>query len=144
MDIPHTISYQGILIDRSGQPVPDGIHRMTIRLYVSDSGNVGIYFTQTNVTTKSGIFNVILGAPYTDTLPSSLNLNQPLWLGVQLDNNAEMRPLTPVTGTMYALNVADNSISTEKIQDSAVTIGKILPEFVGSVSAGGSKLTTKG
>ncbi len=38
--IPHTLSYQGILADTAGTPKPDGNYSFTFRLYTVSSAGV--------------------------------------------------------------------------------------------------------
>jgi hypothetical protein len=143
VDVPHTISYQGLLVNRDGFPVPDGDHTLHLRLYADSVGVAGVWQSDIRIRTRNGIFNTILGEPYTDPLPPIAELGKPLWLGVQVDGHMEMRPLTPVTGTLYALTVADNAIATQKIQDSAVTTVKIAPDFVGRLFLNGYRAGIK-
>ena len=47
-----------------------------------------------------------------------------------------MRPLTEVCAAPYALGIADNSVTTSKIVDGAITIPKMANNFVGQLSFG--------
>ncbi|HZV12528.1 MAG TPA: hypothetical protein VFA55_04890 [Candidatus Kapabacteria bacterium] len=140
VDAPHKISYQGLLTDGSGKPISNGTHQLAITLY-SDAGGTSQVWTSTfTTTTNNGIFNVILGDSGA-VLPTPLTM--PLWLGVSVDNNAELRPLTQVVSAPYALGIADSTVSTSKLQVGAVTADKMADNYVNQVTLNRGVFYTK-
>ena len=121
-DIPHTLNYQGRLMDQSGQPVLDGQYTVTFRLYTAASGGNMVWEEQQTVATQNGYFNTVLGN--TTALTPSM-FSQPLWAGMQIGSNPEMTPRQKLSTAAYAMTVADGAITTNKILDGAVTSDKL-------------------
>jgi hypothetical protein len=133
--IPHTLSYQGILTDTLGNPRPDGSYTMTFRLYQSSSGGSAIWSESKSLQLKGGLFSTSLGdaTPF----PGSLLFDTQYWLSVQVGAGAELAPRTAMTATPYSLasakadsaritgGVAANAVTTSSIADNAVTSAKI-------------------
>ena len=123
-DIPHTLNYQGRLMDQSGQPVTDGQYTVTFRLYTAASGGNMVWEEQQTVMTNNGYFNTVLGN--TTALSPSI-FNQPLWTGMQINSNPEMIPRQKLSTTAYAMTVADGAITTQKMAfDATLPIGTIM------------------
>jgi len=135
---PHIISYQGVLT--LGGTTVDGPYRLTFRLYTDSVGNDPLWLGSYNVDIHSGVFSVLLGYG-DDPLPPINELDRPLWLGVRVGNEPEMKPLTPFTAALYALNVADASITSSKIVDGAVTASKLSVDYIRAISVQGKDLT---
>jgi hypothetical protein len=61
--VPHTMSYQGLLTTSSGIPVTDGLYTLQFKLDSNSTGGSPIWTeTQTNVPVSRGTFSVILGS----------------------------------------------------------------------------------
>ncbi|MEY2665675.1 MAG: hypothetical protein RLZZ480_780, partial [Candidatus Parcubacteria bacterium] len=89
----YTINYQGKLTTNTGVAVTNGTYQMVFKLYTQSSGGAAIW-TETRsggneVTVTNGLFSVMLGDV---TALSSVNFNQPLYLGVTIEADAEMTP----------------------------------------------------
>src|SRR5579871_5191982 len=90
-DIPHLVSYQGLLTDGGGKPVSDGVHQLTIHFYADALGESAPVWTDSfSVTTQSGVFSLQLGSQ--EPLPGPDVMGQPLWVGVEV-NGQVLRPL---------------------------------------------------
>lgn len=144
---PRTLSYQGVLrtTDSPGTGgIAAGERLLTVSLYADDGGATRLWQRTMTVTIGSdGVFNVLLGTPE-NPLPETQALDRPLWLGVAVDRGDELRPLAQVTASAYALNVADNAITTAKLADNSVTASKLAIDYVGSISINGQKVTGQG
>jgi hypothetical protein len=59
-DVPHTISYQGVLRNLQGAPLTNGEYRITATIYDADSKRIwrGTYVSQIT----NGTFNLMLGS----------------------------------------------------------------------------------
>jgi hypothetical protein len=113
-DVPHTISYQGQITASDGKAM-NGTHTITATLYSDFIGKKSVWSGSYEAEIKNGIFNISLGSGKSK-LPNAIDLNRHLWLGIKIDESPEM-PLTPLTAVPYALNVADKSITYEKLSD---------------------------
>ncbi|MCK6619145.1 MAG: hypothetical protein HUU32_07095 [Calditrichaceae bacterium] len=99
--IPKTMSYQGVLTDASGAPVPDGNYLLHFRFYQSPTGGSPIWMENQTVAVTDGIFNVTLGSLNPLTLP----FNTAYWLGVTVSPpGPELTPRTPLTAAPYSLS----------------------------------------
>jgi hypothetical protein len=102
--LPSTLNYQGRLRLTGGASIPDGTgNTLVFRIYTQASGGSDIWNETwnsgtSNVATKDGLFNVVLGT-YN---PLIIPFDQPYWLGVQVNGDAEMAPRQPLTMAPYA------------------------------------------
>lgn len=100
--VPNTMSYQGMLTDGVGAPVPDGTYDLTFKLYFVASGPGWQWQeTQSGVPVTGGMFSVQLGS----VNPLTLAFDRPLFLGVQVGTDPELAPRTPLSSSPYALGV---------------------------------------
>ncbi|HEX5317103.1 MAG TPA: hypothetical protein VFX22_10680, partial [Candidatus Kapabacteria bacterium] len=128
---PRTISYQGVL-EQNGSLVQDGDYTLHLTLYGDAAGTSPVWQGTYTVHTTNGVFNVPLGSgqyPF----PTPKAMDGALWLGVKIGEGAEL-PLTALSATAYAMNVADGSITAEKMAT----------DYVGSISVNGQKITGTG
>lgn len=113
--IPREISYQGIVIDGSGNPISDGIHSIEVSIYDAPTGGTVLHGETFTPIFKAGIFNVSLGS--TIPFPNSLQFDKRYYLGVSVDGGPEMTPRTALTAAPYALNASTadvaRSVSTD-------------------------------
>jgi hypothetical protein len=105
--IPKLISYQGILTDRSGDPVADGVYIVTLRLYDVSTSGTPLYEEQLNVQAIGGTFNAILGR----TTPLTLNFDKQYYLGITLQGQQEFAPRTILVTVPYAFNAENASVA---------------------------------
>jgi len=97
-DVPQTMSYQGVLSDGSGVPVPDGTYNLTFRLYSVAIGGTSLWGETQTLFVEGAIFNAILGSVTTLNLP----FDNPYWLGVSVDGGAELTPRVALAAAPYA------------------------------------------
>ncbi len=94
------ISYQGILTDAAGSPLPDGSYELTFRLYDSKEGGTVLWHEIQNVTCTDGLFNAQLGAVSALTL----EFDRQYWLGTAVDGSTELTPRTQLSMAPYAFS----------------------------------------
>lgn len=80
---PATISYQGSLLDPSGQGVPDGVYRAQFTLYDAPGGGTHQWSEVMDVDVRNGLFSADLGL--TVPLYDVFVTNPSLWLLVTVD-----------------------------------------------------------
>jgi hypothetical protein len=130
--IPRQISYQGYLTDNNNNPI-SGNPEMTFTMYDAPTAGKTLW-TETfpSVPVVNGVFRVILGS--INTL--DLEFNAPYWLGIAVENDPELTPRIALTGSPYSIysikadstnHIPDNSVTTAKIVDGAVTQAKLNP-----------------
>src|SRR5439155_21193828 len=92
-----------------------GERLLTVTLYGDPDGRTTLWqSTMKTVLDTTGIFNLVLGTP-DNPLPESQAMDRPLWLGVSIDGSPELTPRAQLTASAYALNVADSSITAQKL-----------------------------
>lgn len=100
--IPRVINYQGMLLDKSEQPVAEGNYKLTFRLY-DEPGNSLWTEVHAQVFVSGGLFHVFLGS----VTPLSVPFDQPYFLGIQVGNDPELLPRMPLTSAAYAVRADD-------------------------------------
>ncbi len=98
--IPHTLSYQGLLTDTLGTPLPDGSYNITFRLYQTSTGGSALWQEVRTLQTKRGVFFANLG----EVTPLGLSFDRQYWLGVQISGNSELVPRMALTASGYSLH----------------------------------------
>src|SRR2546427_8135881 len=88
--IPHTLSYQGVIADPSGNPKPDGPYTLTFGLYRSNSGGSPLWTETKSIVIKRGFFSTILGE--VASFGPSVSFDRPYWLGIQVGSDPELSP----------------------------------------------------
>ena len=133
--VPQKISYQGRVTDTLGQPI-NATANITLILYSDSLGTTSIWSeTHPSVTITGGLFHVLLGS--VDPTFGSYFDGKERWLGVRVGGNPVALPPVPLVSGLYALmaqrsdtaalaaGVADNSITTAKIIDGAISLADL-------------------
>ncbi len=102
-DIPEIISYQGVLRDGSGNPVPDDDYLVTFRIYDVETGGTPLWTEDQSLTATGGTINAHLGSVTTLT---TLEFDVPYWLGISIEGGTELAPRTAFTTVPYAGHAA--------------------------------------
>src|SRR3989338_4197383 len=103
-EVPQYISYQGKLMDATGDKAVTRSITMTFRLYDASTGGTELWKEEHSISlaeADKGLFNVVLGSV---TALSSTDFNTPMWLSVQVTGDSEMTPRQRLTASGYALN----------------------------------------
>ncbi|MCB0097309.1 MAG: hypothetical protein KDE46_16375 [Caldilineaceae bacterium] len=102
--IPTAFSYQGTLRDASGNLI-DGTVNLSLRLYGAVTGGTALYTEDfANVNVRSGLFTVIVGDA--KVLPASVFNTFPLYLGIKVNNDAELLPRQRLHPVPYAMQAS--------------------------------------
>ena len=135
--IDKNITYQGILKNGSGDPVPDANYNLTFRLYNASSGGAPLWTSSViQVATTNGQFMTQLG-------PIPLPFDTTYYFSLQVQSDPEMTQRQRLTLSPYsassdtansafhadtagvAQNVVDNSITSAKIVNGTIQFGDI-------------------
>ena len=120
--IPQTISYQGLLKDNSGNLI-NGTQSLTFKLYETETNGSAIWSETQTIDVEEGIFSMILGK----VTPLNISFDKKYWLGISI-NGTVLESRIELTAAAYSLNaktVEDNSITTNKLVNGAVTQEKL-------------------
>lgn len=101
--VPRNVSYQGVIINE-GQPAT-GVFKVTVNYYTSTSNTPLFSETFTGVQVNNGVFDLILGSS-SGGFPASMTFAEPYFIGVQVNDGAELQPRTPMLSVPYAINAA--------------------------------------
>ncbi len=128
--VPKQLSYQGVLTDTLGNPLPDNTYVMVFRLYTVSSAGAAFWTEVKNVAVKDGIFSTYLGdtTPFSDTVTWA----SPYWLGIQVGGDPELSPRIKLASSAYSLNpgganshwVLDSASSILRYDGGVVLIGR--------------------
>ncbi|HVZ41156.1 MAG TPA: hypothetical protein VHI13_17890 [Candidatus Kapabacteria bacterium] len=140
---PGVISYQGSVGSSDGTPLVDGEYQITVTLYADAQGAIRIWQDTYTTSIRSGIFNIYLGSGAIP-LPAPAQMDKALWIGTRISGGEELRPLTRLSASPYAINVPDRAITTSKLADSAVTEEKVRMDYISGVSVNGKKVPISG
>ncbi|MBM3331866.1 hypothetical protein FJY68_08460 [candidate division WOR-3 bacterium] len=97
--IPQMLSYQGKLTDTLGTPVPNGSYPMMFLLHTQPSGGSPFWSEVQSVTTKDGLFSVLLGS----TNPiGSLPDAGTVYLAMTVSGGPELTPRIRIASAAYS------------------------------------------
>ncbi len=100
-NIPHKLSYQGRLLDNTGQPVTS-IVTVDVDLYASETGGTSLYSESiTNVSVINGIYSFYFGS--TNSAFSDALSSPQCWLELTVDSET-LAPRQQLVAVPYALN----------------------------------------
>lgn len=123
--IPKQFDYQGVLKTSAGGTVPDGNYPMTFKIYNEPTSGTALWTEAQTVAVANGIFSVHLG---NSTPITGVPFDRVHFLGIALGAEPELLPRTMLTPSPYSfmsMNIMDAIVTTEKIQNGAVTDAKI-------------------
>ena len=140
--IPHTISYQGVLTDTTGNPKPDGNYSFTFSLYESNKGGNIIWSESKTLIVTKGLFSTLLGdeTPFSDTL----KFDKPYWLGVKVGSEAELSPRIALTSAGYSFSSIRSDTAKNVINGKVVKSLNGLKDNIKIIGSGGTSINTNG
>jgi len=136
--INQQINYQGKLTDSGGDAVANGSYSIVFSLYTVSSGGSNIWTETQSVTVTDGLFSVMLGSI---TSLATVDFNQTLYLGVNINADGEMSPrkIIGAVPSAFTADKLDNLDSTDFIS----TTTYALPN-VGSIGSSTATTTALG
>lgn len=120
------ITFQGVLRNPDGSPVPDGGHNVRFEFFNTPTSSSFTWWEERTVTTVDGLFTIKLGEvnPFV-----FVDFSDSQWLEMELlDEGAGPLPrleLTPTPNAIMARTVPNQSINSFKLADAAVTRSKL-------------------
>ncbi len=140
--IPHELSYQGVLADSAGVPFMDGEYELTFRLFEEPGGGTAIWEDQQAIIIRNGVFSTLLGASGLE-----LPFDKTYWLEVAYEGET-LGLRSKLTASPYSLNAAnvmDSVISGRKIaNDQVVRSLNGLKDDISLAAGANITLTTQG
>ncbi|GEM_PF-2456626 len=122
--VPQLINYQGRLTDDTGQPL-DTTVELTFKIYADTDGSTLLWEeTHSAVVISDGLFQVLLGS--LKPIEQSVFGGKDCWLGVSLNGDL-MKTLLPIVSVAYAYraNVSDTASRANSVADNSITSAKI-------------------
>jgi len=99
-DVPHMINYSGKVTKPNGGLI-NGTFQMTFSIYPDTVDSPADWTeTQAEVVVKHSVFSVVLGS--INPIPPSVFDGSVKYLGIQIESDAELRPLKPIVSVAYA------------------------------------------
>ena len=119
-EVPQQLHYNGYLTNAAGEAVdcPDPIQcespvDITFRMYGSSEGGVPVWEeSYLELAVFSGSFHLVLG---TINPVSADLLENPTWLAVKVNENAEMSPRQKITSAAYALRAGTSEQAVQAV-----------------------------
>jgi hypothetical protein len=99
-------SYQGRLLDSSGNPVPDGNYEMTYSIYNVETGGTEVFSQTQTIPVEDGLFTTAVG-PSTDLDPQVFA--QPAWMEVTVEGET-LAPRQRLQGAPFAFSLAPGAV----------------------------------
>jgi len=117
-DVPHMITYSGKVTKVHGGPL-NGTFQLTFSIYPDTLGSPADWTeTHPEVVVKHGLFSVLLGS--VNPIPPLVFDGSIKYLGVQVESDPQMRPLTPIVSVAYAYRAGDADVNCGWVDDGAV------------------------
>lgn len=116
--VPETINYQGSLSDDGGNPINATLN-ILFTLYDAEVGGSVHWQEGQAVTVTDGLFSVQLGA----NTPITSLFAVPLFLGVQVEGDAEMTPRQALTATGYAIRA--KRVESDSLSAQSCSVGQV-------------------
>lgn len=98
--VPPTMNYQGVLVDRDGLIVTDGAYTIIFSIYDVPSEGTPLWAEEQTVVVAGGLYSIVMG----NASPIDLPFNKPYYLGVTVEDDPEMVPRQPLTSVAYAFH----------------------------------------
>lgn len=117
-EVPKLIRYQGQAVDSKGVPL-EGPYALTFRLYDAETAGTVIWQeTQPDVLMSGGNFSVLLGQVQG---LQGVDWSRPLWLSVQVNQDAELSPRQRITSVPLAIRAERAEQLTVPVTTSTIT-----------------------
>lgn len=123
--VPKVLHLQGIVLDPGGQRM-NGVAKFRFALYDQATGGQAIWSEEHSLALDAGLYVVALGK--TQPLPVASFQGQIFYIGITVDNAAEISPRLPLTSVPYAW-VAENVVGDITPQSVSIPgAGKVIDE----------------
>jgi hypothetical protein len=139
----HTIRYEGVASDSSGNPLRLGTHGFRFAIYSTPSGGTALWQEFQNIIVgQKGAYTAILGSTSTDGVPASvLSPIEPRYLGIQIDSLPEL-PSVLITAVPYSVKAGDADTLGGKAASQYATVDQLAKlnatkEFAGDQNISG-------
>jgi hypothetical protein len=141
--VPDSLSFQGVLLDSSGRPVPDGNYDLLFKMY--KGANTVWRQSQSGVPITNGQFNVYLRGSEVWPL-DTVAFDVPIDLGIAINRGKEITPRTPLSSAPFALGTRGFSgVRSQRFSDASYNIragweaNSVANDIVGATISGGGR-----
>jgi hypothetical protein len=97
------ISYQGLLTDAMGVPLPDGSYTLVFQLYDDPAAGLLIHQEEHTIQAKAGLFNALIGDPAGGFSLAAVDFSKQYWLQIGIKNQAPFSPRSRLTMAPYSV-----------------------------------------
>jgi microcystin-dependent protein len=101
--VPQKLQNQGRLYNSAQSPV-SGTHTLVFAIYAAPSGGTALWTSSQQLTVTDGYYGATLDGSGSNPFPVGLWNGAELYLGVTVDQDAEMTPRQPIDSVPYAIN----------------------------------------
>lgn len=130
--IPYVFAFQGIISEKDGSAIPDGSYDISFALYDVKEGGTPLWREDHSaLEIKNGVISVLIGKKNINN-PISVIFDRKYFLDITINTDLIIRQRIELgtaaysLGSEFAETVDNNSITTEKFADEAVTDEKIV------------------
>lgn len=143
---PSTVHYQGRLTDSNGRPLEGVVAKLTFRLYNAAAPAPGAFVwgeVHETVAISRGVFTVILGAGSQTVdatgaetgganplVPGIFSTNAPRFIEVQVDSDAPLAPLTPISSVPFAISASITSTILDPLTSNGLDLDALDARYV--------------
>ncbi len=134
-EIPRIFTLQCTLTDQHSNPLPDGIHRITVRIYDAPSGGTLLFGEEFTQSISKGLFHCTIGEK--SPMPMNVDFTAQYYIGISYDGSPEAEDriaLHPAPYALMAAQVPDGSITSDKLSPALLESLKGEKSLASSVS----------
>lgn len=130
---PSTVSYQGVLTDAAGTPVPDGPQTLSLRLFEAATGGTAVYAETHTAPTTGGVFAVEIGGgtPTSGTW-AGVHFDRSYWLETAVGTTT-LTPRTRLSASPYARSLTPGARIGAPASGSALTAAGLIESTAGGI-----------
>jgi hypothetical protein len=139
--VPHTLTYQGTLMDNTGEPV-SGPKDITLRLYTVPTGGTPFWSEEQQITIDKGRFSALLGANASENPLDPADFNGETYIGLQVGTDEEM-PRQELSSVAYALKSGHALTSDHAAQATTAITAQSAQSALTSDNAAKAQIATR-
>jgi hypothetical protein len=123
--VPKIISLQSMVRNFDGTTISDGEYSITFKIYDAETGGSELW----SETQTINVSNCYLSANIGISSPLDLDFEDQYWIGITIEDSAELAPRLSFTSSPYSLiakDIEDGSVTSEKLAQMGAEEGEAL------------------